>query len=370
MSASMAKQLGNFIGSFIDYDVNKIRVWGNFLSASTYTRNARFAFRMGYFLRASSQRATPPTSIWLREEVPIGVPNIENSFGKIKGIRDNSLNSYPQNMANTNMDDKEIGYLQGKLTRLPNGSIIDVVGRNGGLLIGWKNTCTLSLWSFSERHIDVLIDDDSNGRTEVTNIREQLDREIANNLLWDLFQCFKNKHLVHLFSDRCPLLVDMGMNSFHSNWDVVLRKIVDAKFALNIEIDKEELFREQRARVLSQIAQNFLVSLFSSHGVANPVEILEGINNCITHDMNPKLIRDFYHEEVYATLKSMSPLKASSEGLSSLLKLASLSERLMGARIVRGTPLIMYLLFVNDSLLFGEGNASGGTKLKIFWANM
>ncbi|MBA0700892.1 hypothetical protein Goari_026999 [Gossypium aridum] len=67
-------------------------------------------------LGASSQRATPPTSIWLREEVPIGVPNLENSFGKIKGIRDNSLNSYPQNMANTNLDDKETGYLQGKLT--------------------------------------------------------------------------------------------------------------------------------------------------------------------------------------------------------------------------------------------------------------
>ncbi|GMI71760.1 hypothetical protein HRI_000845300 [Hibiscus trionum] len=45
-----------------------------------------------------------------------------------------------------------------------NGIEVDAVGRSGGLSIGWKNNCDISLHSYSQRHIDVLINDDSDGK--------------------------------------------------------------------------------------------------------------------------------------------------------------------------------------------------------------
>lgn len=46
-----------------------------------------------------------------------------------------------------------------------NGIDIDSNGRSGGLSLGWNNDCKVSLRSFSNRHIDVMIDEDSEGRT-------------------------------------------------------------------------------------------------------------------------------------------------------------------------------------------------------------
>ncbi|GMI97858.1 hypothetical protein HRI_003455100 [Hibiscus trionum] len=47
----------------------------------------------------------------------------------------------------------------------PNGIDVDAVGRSGGLSMGWKNSCDITLRSYSVRHIDVVIKDDSVGIT-------------------------------------------------------------------------------------------------------------------------------------------------------------------------------------------------------------
>ncbi|GMI94996.1 hypothetical protein HRI_003168900 [Hibiscus trionum] len=45
----------------------------------------------------------------------------------------------------------------------PNGIDVDAVGRRGGLSLGWKSSCVVSLRSYSDRHIDIIIEDDSEG---------------------------------------------------------------------------------------------------------------------------------------------------------------------------------------------------------------
>ncbi|KAE8669497.1 hypothetical protein F3Y22_tig00112231pilonHSYRG00051 [Hibiscus syriacus] len=164
-------------------------------------------------------------------------------------------------------------------------------GRGGGLSIGWEENCKVSLRSYSQRHIDVLINDDSDGKTwrcigfysepeirgfslvlsdcelldlgyigqwltwerghsSTNNIRECLDKRVANNERWDLFPTFKLEHLAHYFYDHCPLLVHTYP---------------------------------------------------------------KGVSPYISDDINNSLLRPYTHEEVYETLKTMSPLKAAGD---------------------------------------------------------
>ncbi|KAL4279285.1 hypothetical protein GQ457_03G012310 [Hibiscus cannabinus] len=135
----------------------------------------------------------------------------------------------------------------------------------------------------------------------------------------------------------------------------VLGEITEAKIALNLEADKEELYWEQRARAnwmksgdrntsffhkfasyrrkrnrvdrlvddsgkvvnsnenLLRVATDYFKKLYQSNGPSNHDQILEGITSCIDEDMNGKLDEVFTNEEVLVALKSMSPLKASGE---------------------------------------------------------
>lgn len=61
------------------------------------------------------------------------------------------------------------------------------------------------------------------------------------------------------------------------------------------------------------LATDYFFNLFSSNGVSNVEAILERVNPCITTQMNEELVRSFSLEEVYLALKSMIPLKASTE---------------------------------------------------------
>ncbi|KAA3469156.1 Exo_endo_phos domain-containing protein [Gossypium australe] len=47
----------------------------------------------------------------------------------------------------------------------PNGIDVDSDGRSGGLSLGWSSDCKITLRSFSRRHIDVMIEEDSEGKT-------------------------------------------------------------------------------------------------------------------------------------------------------------------------------------------------------------
>lgn len=159
------------------------------------------------------------------------------------------------------------------------------------------------------------------GNSQDTNIRERLDRCVANEDWFDLYPSYLVKHLPHNFSDHCPLFVKIDFNRtknpprpmrFESWWvleesceekirqlrnsgsgsvperllqllegmrtwekqirvkrrglaeslskeleflshqdndDESLVRMMDVKLSLNLKMDKEETFWEQRARV-------------------------------------------------------------------------------------------------------------------------
>ncbi|GMI81726.1 hypothetical protein HRI_001841900 [Hibiscus trionum] len=266
------------------------------------------------------------------------------------------------------------------------------------------------------------------GRLQSNNIRERLDRGVANQLWCDLFPHYTLEHLGHSFLDHCPLLLssNMGQNiggrafhfRFEASWlledtceaevtrlwnsasvsvpdrlhtvsvgldswfrrikkaknikmkdlkkrlnelnelqpsDSVLGDILDTKIALNLEMDREELYWEQRARAnwlkhgdrntrffhrfatsrhrrnrinkligdggiqvdtekeISELATSYFESLFTSQATIDPAMVLEGISPCITPEMNKALLADFTSEEILIALQAMSPLKASGE---------------------------------------------------------
>ncbi|KAA3489871.1 reverse transcriptase [Gossypium australe] len=55
------------------------------------------------------------------------------------------------------------------------------------------------------------------GRLVSNNIRERLDRGVANTSWWELFPNFEVCHLQHSFSDHCPLVVNTNRNGDRSN---------------------------------------------------------------------------------------------------------------------------------------------------------
>lgn len=129
-----------------------------------------------------------------------------------------------------------------------------------------------------------------------------------------------------------------------------MTKIIDTKIHLNMEIDKEEMYWEQRARAnwlklgdknstffqkyasnrkrintismleldeggevteeikIHEAATSFLLKLFTSIGVRDPSYLLTGIENNISQDINTFLLSTFIADE-YTTLKGMGPIK-------------------------------------------------------------
>ncbi|KAH1130704.1 hypothetical protein J1N35_002082 [Gossypium stocksii] len=195
-----------------------------------------------------------------------------------------------------------------------------------------------------------------------------------------------------------------------------------AKLHLNLEIDKEELYWEQKARVdwlkigdnntwffhrstsqqkqlnrvscliqdnghlaedkaeLVDVTTTYFEHLFASQGLGDPSPILRGVGAYITTVMNLTLIARFTLEEVYLTLKSMGPMKASGpNGFPTLFYqqywhigcpdvgafcLECLNEDIQvhlvcGARISRHGSQVSHLLFVDNCILFGEAMVGG-----------
>lgn len=127
------------------------------------------------------------------------------------------------------------------------------------------------------------------GRFASSNIRERLDRAVANAVWSTTFRLYKVSHFTHSFSNHCPIVVDMEDDGhrnqlwhfkFEAAWlleeiyktevahlwndsdgtilerlsyvccglDVVLEEMVNAKLQMNMEVDREEIYWEQRAR--------------------------------------------------------------------------------------------------------------------------
>ncbi|KAA3466904.1 non-ltr retroelement reverse transcriptase [Gossypium australe] len=113
-----------------------------------------------------------------------------------------------------------------------------------------------------------------------------------------------------------------------------LAKIIDTKIHLNMEIEKDEVYWEQRARAnwlqcgdrnttyfhdgkeiiddpgLQEAAKTYFENMFTSKAVANPSKVLEGIEGSISHETSEGLQSPFKEEEVQMALKGMGSTKA------------------------------------------------------------
>ncbi|KAA3466274.1 reverse transcriptase [Gossypium australe] len=262
------------------------------------------------------------------------------------------------------------------------------------------------------------------GNFAATNIRERLDRGVANEGWRTLFPTGMIYHLPHSISDHCPILLDTICERIRSRasqfkfevwwttedsfetkvrqtwestpgsivmklenlqkelieWeclikrgkeglkkklskkleslmmedrdDDTLEKIIDTRVRLNLEIDRDEIYWEQRARTnwlkagdknsaffhkyasarkrmntitrlelengrettdeseIVKSASSFFRSLFTSRGVGDLYHLLQGIEKKIPSNINELLLSVFTEEEVFSALKDMGPTKA------------------------------------------------------------
>ncbi|KAA3462890.1 reverse transcriptase [Gossypium australe] len=246
------------------------------------------------------------------------------------------------------------------------------------------------------------------GNLPETNIRERLDRGVANEKWLSLFPMGRIQHLPFVASYHCPLLLTTDSDNpfkrkrrFHfetwwtmeesfagvlqniwessseplmqklktlqvglEKWanalkrkkgeikkkltedieallmedrdDETLAKLIDTKIHLNLEIDKDErntaffhksattrqkanfitkLVSDNGSEIIDEIglqeaAKSYFENLFATEGVVDPKKVLEGIDRCITQEINDELNSPFKEDEVYAALKGMGPLKA------------------------------------------------------------
>ncbi|KAA3460308.1 reverse transcriptase [Gossypium australe] len=134
--------------------------------------------------------------------------------------------------------------------------------------------------------------------------------------------------------------------------DETMAKTIDTKIHLNMEIDKDEMYWEQRARAnwlrlgdknsaffhkcasvrkrsntiyrlesdegreitddseIKETATSFFQELFTTNGVKDPSHLLMGIENKISLEFNTVLLSLFTAEKVQTALKGMGPTKA------------------------------------------------------------
>ncbi|KAA3457378.1 reverse transcriptase [Gossypium australe] len=130
-----------------------------------------------------------------------------------------------------------------------------------------------------------------------------------------------------------------------------LAELIDTKLQLNFEIDKDESYWEQRARVnwvrlgdrnttffhskqwqncihklqdpdgratedqqeMAEIVKNYFQSLFKAEEMGHFEHILTGVDRCISEEDNRCLVRPFIKEEIWEALTNMGATKAPGE---------------------------------------------------------
>ncbi|KAA3476813.1 reverse transcriptase [Gossypium australe] len=176
--------------------------------------------------------------------------------------------------------------------------------------------------------------------------------------------------------------------------DDTLAKIIDTRVQLNMEIDRDEIYWEQRARAnwlkvgdknsvffhnyalarkkmnmisrlevrggrltseeseISEEATSFFQEMFMSRRVGDLSHILSGIKECISSDINDSLVATFTAEEVFVALKEMGPTKARGpDGFPTLF-----FQRYW--HIVGGDVVNFCLGILNDDQSFGKLNST------------
>ncbi|KAA3476013.1 reverse transcriptase [Gossypium australe] len=230
------------------------------------------------------------------------------------------------------------------------------------------------------------------GNLPVTNIRERLDRGVANEEWQNMFPDGSIGHLTHSMSDHCLLLLKtkreetgakVSSFKFETCWagkiqgdrkgrkallnnrlseilaedrdEQNMAELVDTKVQLNLEIDKDERYWEQRARInwlkfgdrntvffhsqvssrrrrnmiqklqsnngqvaenipdIKNIARNYFQNLFETEGRECCNYLLSGIKRCITEEDNQILMAHYKKEEIQEVAFEMGPTKAPGE---------------------------------------------------------
>ncbi|KAK5820023.1 hypothetical protein PVK06_025064 [Gossypium arboreum] len=198
------------------------------------------------------------------------------------------------------------------------------------------------------------------------NIRERLDRGVANVKWMECFPIVSVWHLTYSHSDHIPLLI-------YSTIQLVQRRRINGIKAL-----EDESLVPNHAQ-MAQVASRYFDDLFISLcGLKDMPHILLGADRCITDEVNLDLNESFTEKEVFEALKGMGPKKAlsrdgfspiffqkcwhiwgRSEGLSFLMMFAKRDGLSRGARASRNGPCITHFLFANDCILFGEATFRG-----------
>ncbi|KAA3462404.1 reverse transcriptase [Gossypium australe] len=184
------------------------------------------------------------------------------------------------------------------------------------------------------------------GSLPETNIRERLDRGVANAEwttfrfeAWWLLESTFEKLVMDSWKSLSGPLTDKleGLKQRIIQWafqikkdrkgvkqnlykqlnrlleedrnDENLAEIIDTKIDLNLEIDKDEEHVNDKEG-MATIAKNYFQDLFTSRGISNTELILDGVERCITEAINVQLTAEYTVEEICTALKAMGPTKA------------------------------------------------------------
>ncbi|KAG8482089.1 hypothetical protein CXB51_027072 [Gossypium anomalum] len=167
------------------------------------------------------------------------------------------------------------------------------------------------------------------GNLPETNIRERLDRGVANNSWISMFPRVKVQHLVHSFSNHCPILINTCREEerlksklfrFEAWWPMEESFFNEVKqiwefssgdLLQNLEAVKRGL--EKWASQIQWHRKRKQQKLFSTGQMSDSTHLLSGIARCIQDEDNNKLTMNYTKEEIEAAVFEMGPTKAPGE---------------------------------------------------------
>ncbi|MBA0760111.1 hypothetical protein Gotri_022889, partial [Gossypium trilobum] len=309
-SESVAKQLGNFVGCFVEYSAKPLR-------------DEVLELGWNSNLKAQFRRAVVENSVWFRRKKRPRIVFLDSS---VSGMEDSIGTMNEQNNA--------IRRLQHML-EIYNPQIIFLMETklNSDRMERVRKHCGFS--NGIDNHIDVenLMDDNVvNGDKPDSTISRMCASERKG------------------LQDKLGRLLELDRD------DDTLVEIIDMKIHLNMEIEKEEAYWEQRARTnwlkmrdrntkffhsfasqrrrshriwklvdeldnvatskteVEEFARKYFTNIFASRGMGNMEHILTGVDTCITAKMNQMLLANYTYDKVVSALKSMGPTKTIGSG--------------------------------------------------------
>nr|XP_027086592.1 uncharacterized protein LOC113708329 [Coffea arabica] len=205
----------------------------------------------------------------------------------------------------------------------------------------WKDNAKLKISSIKKQLEEVQRDGGINGKMKKKELKGQLK------------QAYMEEELYWSQKARCKWLKhgDKNTQFFHAN----VRGRRKKNRMQNIQRDdgswavSEEDLGAEIARYYQQ--------LFSGAEVDCLDEILEGIPQSISQQMNAKITRKVQEGEIKKAVFSMDPNTGpGSDGLTNLIQKATRERKITGMKICRGGPAITHLFFADDAIIFSKAD--------------